>query len=70
MFARVGGVVGANVVASLFETHCQVLFGLSGSLLIAAGVLTYFIPKIHHKMGDQDETMNEPRASIFSARFK
>lgn len=112
MFARLGAVVGANVTSLLLKSHCQLLFGLSGSLLIGkqfkknninfsktktqilntshhkmmiiiyknsyknvfisfvvAGVLSYFIPKIHQKMEDPKEIMNEPRASIFSARF-
>lgn len=34
MFARLGGVVGSNVASSLLENHCQVLFGLTSSLLI------------------------------------
>lgn len=34
MFARVGGVCGAYVVSLLLETQCEILFGLSGSLLI------------------------------------
>lgn len=34
MFARAGGVIGSNVASSLLENQCQVLFGLSSSLLI------------------------------------
>lgn len=34
MFARLGGVVGSNVASLLLKSHCQMLLGLSGSLLI------------------------------------
>lgn len=34
MFARAGGVVGSYVASFLLENHCQMLFGLSSSLLI------------------------------------
>lgn len=98
MFARLGGLVGAYVVSILLESQCQILFELSGSLLIGkprgksrysiqslysinkiimiftvSGILSYFIPKIHQKIEEPQQPtsmINEPRASIFSARFK
>lgn len=35
MFARLGGVVGANVVALLMEHHCEMVFYIPGTLLIS-----------------------------------
>ncbi|XP_031629334.1 synaptic vesicle glycoprotein 2B-like isoform X2 [Contarinia nasturtii] len=67
MFGRLGSVVGANTVALLIDNHCEMVFYLSGSSVIAVGVLTYFIPHIHDKVKGPT-IQNAPRLSVASFR--
>ncbi|XP_058839965.1 synaptic vesicle glycoprotein 2B-like [Topomyia yanbarensis] len=47
MFGRLGGVVGANMLGMLLDTHCEWSFGMSGAILMICTVLSFFIPNIN-----------------------
>lgn len=69
MFGRLGSVVGSNAAALLLDHHCETAFYLSGTTVIAAGILTFFIPNIHKKVESRNSIVqNEPRLSIVSFR--
>ncbi|XP_055844744.1 synaptic vesicle glycoprotein 2B-like isoform X2 [Episyrphus balteatus] len=46
MFGRLGGVFGANFVAWLLATNCEMTFNIAGAGLMISGLLTFFIPKV------------------------
>ncbi|XP_055325164.1 synaptic vesicle glycoprotein 2B-like [Sitodiplosis mosellana] len=69
MFARLGGVTGANAAALLLDDYCEISFYLPGSILIAMGLLAFFIPNIHKKKhSDEEHTKVDARLSILSFR--
>ncbi|XP_055326017.1 synaptic vesicle glycoprotein 2B-like isoform X1 [Sitodiplosis mosellana] len=69
MFGRLGSVVGASISAMLLDKHCETAFYISGTSVLAVGVLTYFIPKIHEKVDSRKSIVqNEPRLSVISFR--
>lgn len=43
MCGRAGSVVGINLIALLLEQHCNVIFGLSFTVLLSATGACYFI---------------------------
>lgn len=45
MMGRLGCVTGANLFAALIETQCEVAFLIPAGLIIAAGLLSFLIPK-------------------------
>ncbi|XP_065085909.1 synaptic vesicle glycoprotein 2B-like [Ochlerotatus camptorhynchus] len=49
MFGRLGGVAGANLFGLLLETRCELTFAIPGTLLIACGLLSFFIPNIYRR---------------------
>ncbi|KAL5276213.1 hypothetical protein ACFFRR_001814 [Megaselia abdita] len=58
MMGRLGCVTGANLFAALIETHCEVAFLIPAGLIIAAGLLSFLIPKpkFQLKPTSSDET--------------
>ncbi|KAG5667892.1 hypothetical protein PVAND_015858 [Polypedilum vanderplanki] len=46
MFGRLGSLVGGNIAGFLLEEYCGATFTLSGVVLLAGGLLTFFIPNI------------------------
>lgn len=55
MLGRLGSVTGSNMVAYLIEENCEFTFYLCGTTLLAAAVLTFFIPNIHEKVIKSDK---------------
>uniref|UniRef100_A0A182RL79 Major facilitator superfamily (MFS) profile domain-containing protein n=1 Tax=Anopheles funestus TaxID=62324 RepID=A0A182RL79_ANOFN len=49
MFGRLGSIVGSNLVGFLLDTRCELTFWISGLLLVACGVLSFFIPHIYKR---------------------
>lgn len=49
MFGRFGSLVGGNVAGYLLEEFCETTFMLSGAVMLACGILTFFIPHIIKK---------------------
>ncbi|XP_031639092.1 synaptic vesicle glycoprotein 2B-like isoform X1 [Contarinia nasturtii] len=54
MFGRLGGVFGANIMAHFIGSHCEMVFYLSGSSMIAVGLFAFFIPHIHERVKKVD----------------
>lgn len=46
MFGRLGGVFGANMIAWLLETSCEMAFNIAGTGLVVSAFLTFLIPKV------------------------
>lgn len=44
MFGRIGAVAGSNFVSFMLVTHCQLMFGLFGGLLIISAVISVLLP--------------------------
>ncbi|XP_058461564.1 synaptic vesicle glycoprotein 2B-like [Malaya genurostris] len=47
MFGRLGGVIGANMLGLLLDTHCEWTFAISGAFLGICALLSFFIPNIN-----------------------
>lgn len=56
MFGRLGGVVGANVVALLLDNHCELAFYSSGASLLGE----FFLARLDecHQMPNSIEFIN------------
>uniref|UniRef100_A0A6M2DWR6 Putative synaptic vesicle glycoprotein 2b n=1 Tax=Xenopsylla cheopis TaxID=163159 RepID=A0A6M2DWR6_XENCH len=53
MMGRLGSVVGSNVVGIILNYNCDMTFLISGTSLIACGVIAFFIPNIYKKPMDR-----------------
>lgn len=49
MMGRLGGTLGVNMIALLIENHCQLTFGMSATVCLIGGLLTFAIPNIMKK---------------------
>ncbi|XP_053698215.1 synaptic vesicle glycoprotein 2B-like [Sabethes cyaneus] len=47
MFGRLGGVLGANMLGLMLDTHCEWTFAISGFVLLLCTILSFFIPNIN-----------------------
>ncbi|XP_055531778.1 synaptic vesicle glycoprotein 2B-like [Wyeomyia smithii] len=56
MFGRLGGVLGANMLGLMLDTHCEWTFEISGLILLLCAVLSFFIPNTK-----ECETKKEPK---------
>ncbi|XP_031629386.1 synaptic vesicle glycoprotein 2B-like [Contarinia nasturtii] len=69
MFGRLGSVVGANIAALLLDDHCETVFYLSGTTVMAVGIFCFFVPGIHEKVKSRMSVIqNDPRLSVASFR--
>ncbi|CAD7090487.1 unnamed protein product [Hermetia illucens] len=55
----VGGILGANVVATLLETTCEIAFVLSGGCILLAGILSLGLIPIVRRILRQEESIEE-----------
>ncbi|XP_058461551.1 synaptic vesicle glycoprotein 2B-like [Malaya genurostris] len=47
MFGRLGGVIRANMLGLLLDTHCEWTFAISGTILGICALLSFFLPNIN-----------------------
>ncbi|XP_053685701.1 synaptic vesicle glycoprotein 2B-like [Sabethes cyaneus] len=47
MFGRLGGLLGANMLGFMLDSHCEWTFEISGFILLVCALLAFFIPNIN-----------------------
>ncbi|XP_062540912.1 synaptic vesicle glycoprotein 2B-like [Armigeres subalbatus] len=57
MIGRLGSAFGSNLLGILLEKHCELTFGVASLLLIACGIISFFVPSIDQR--DQSKIPTE-----------